>query len=189
MKKTLLAFAAAVLCMGAFAADVRYTARIDLNGTKDGVVLEKGAVGEGGWMNNASWLKEKGQDTQYLCVEFPAGADWKSASFSFTPQKDGKVNFQLLGAYVRDANKNMVPAWVIIDDINIEGATLVNPAFEEGSKNWSLGGNDKDGKASVVDGGKSGKGIKVWHNAQAIQAIDVKAGQPVKVNLSFKKAE
>lgn len=189
MKKTLLASMAALLCMGALAADVKYTARVDLNGTKDGIVLEKGAVGEGGWMNNAGWLKDKGQDTQYLCVEFPASSEWKSASFSFTPQKDGKVNFQLLGAFVRDENKTMIPAWVIIDDIKVEGATLVNPAFEEDAKSWWLGGNDKDGKASVVDGGKSGKGVKVWHNAQAVQAVDVKAGKPVMVNITFKKAE
>ncbi len=186
MKKIILSVIAALLSVGAYAAD--YKARVDIVGIKDAIVLEKGAVSDGGSMSTAGWLKDKGQDTQYLYVEFPASSEWKTASFSFTPSKDGKLDLNLKGQYMKGADGAMVPTWIVYDDIAVDGVTLNNGNFEEDAKGWWIGGNDKDGKASIV-GGKSGKGIKVWHNASATQQIDVKAGQPVKVMMIYKKAE
>ncbi len=189
MKKLMRAAMALLACAGLQAADMYYKGRVDVDATKDAIVLKKGAVSQGGYQANASWLKDKGTDTQYLVNEFaPSKGDWLNASLSFTPEKDGKVTIQFKGGWCPGDDKKPMPAWVVIDDIKVDGATLVNAEFEEDAKGWSLWGNDKDGKASIV-GGKSGKGIKVWHNAAATQTVDVKAGQEVKISFWYKKAE
>lgn len=188
MKKIFAAMAALLVCAGVQAAEIAYQGRVDINGFKEGIEMDKGATSEGGSEIYMTWVKEKEKQNQGIVVMFPATGDWKAGTFSVTPKKDGKLNISFKGAWAQDENKQTIPAWVVIDEIGIEGATLVNPAFEEDGKGWWLGGNDKIGKASIV-AGKSGKGVKVCHDASIAQDIQVQAGKPVKVMFWFKKSE
>jgi len=176
----------AALSVCAQAADCQ--GRVDVNGTKEGITLTKGQTSEGGSINNASWFKDAPEkNNQYICAYFPATAEWQKGSFSFTPDKDGKVDLQVKGAWDKEAEAQ---TWTFIDGVQAEGAEIVNGNFEDDMKGW-YAAPPKDGKgASISDVAKSGsKSIKVAHNYAASQAITVKAGQPVTITFWYKAAQ
>ncbi len=182
-----IALAVAALCIGVQAADCQ--GRIDINGTKEGISIAKGEISSGGRINNASWFKDDqaSKNAQYLCAYFPATTEWQKGSFSFTPDKDGKLDIQVKGAWDNDP---AAQTWTFIDGIQAEGLELVNGNFEDGFTGWRVA-EPKDGKgASVSDVAKSGsKSARVGHNYQATQEVKVKGGQPVTITFWYKAAQ
>ncbi len=184
MKTALIALAALALAFGAAVqAGPSNAARVDVNGMKDGINLAPGQA-EGGSVGNMGWIKEEEKKTKTITSNFPASSDWKKAIFSFTPDKDGALWINFIGQWAKDDADR---SWILFDGIQAEGAEIKNGNFEDGGKDWSLGGKIK---ASIVDVAKSGsKSVKVNHDNQAGQNIAVKAGQPVTISFWYKLAE
>ncbi|HCE43414.1 MAG TPA: hypothetical protein DET40_07685 [Lentisphaeria bacterium] len=158
--------------------------RFDVDGTKDGITLKADEISEGGWSGGASWMDAE-KNKQYVMANFHAGSDWKKGTFTFTPSKDGNVNVVLRSRWVENGGTIL---WVLIDDIKLEGADIVNGDFEKDSSAWTLNGEGNN-KASIVDKGHSGNAVRVAHDSPAMQTIKVKANKPVKVTYWFKATE
>ena len=179
----MLAMVSAALCSFARAGDVH--ARIDVNGISSGIALEGKEISAGGESVNATWEKDEKKQNCQLISYFIAGKEWKTGTFSLTPDKSGTVTLRVLGTHSNHA------AWTLITDIATTGATLTNGNFKAGLAGWTESKWTKDGsKASVTDGRTpDSKAIKVSHDCGVIQDITVIAGQEVKVTFSYKIAE
>jgi nitrous oxidase accessory protein NosD len=183
MTKTIIALAATLALGIAVQAGPSDAARIDVNPVKGEVALAPGQA-EGGSVSNQDWVKDEAKRKLTLTSNFPASSDWKKGSMSFTPDKDGVVNIGLCGQWSKDPADM---SWVLFDGVQAEGAEIRNGNFEDGAKDWWIGGKEK---ASIADVAKSGsKSVKVNHNNRATQNVEVKAGQPVVISFWYKLAE
>jgi len=189
MKKMiyLMAVLGMLICFSELYAD---NARIDVSGTKEGIKITVGTVSEKGSSYNASWMDED-KNSQYILMQLPISDEWQQGKFSFTPNKDGKVTIGLMGEWKPKDPQNpqeLIPVWILYDDIVVENADLKNGSFDGGTDGWWL--NEGEGAQYIADDGHTKKGaVKVWHNAQAFQEIDVKAGKEVTVTFWAKTAK
>lgn len=176
MKLTLPVLAAAAILPLVASADVR----IDVNGTKDGIKIQKTA-GEGFSGGKASWLPE-GQQEQRIFLQKKVSKEYQEFSFAFTPDKDGNVWLSFGG------NWNEDPAarpFILIDEVSINGEPLANGGFEDGFKGWGVGKN-----ATVSSDAKAGgNAAKVNHDNNAGRNIKVEAGKSYTVKFFAKDAE
>jgi len=181
--KLVVATAFATLCSVAHASDVH--ARIDVNGIQGGIVLEGNDISAGGESVNATWEKDEKKQNCQLVSYFIAGKEWKTGTFSFTPDKSGTVDIRVLGTHSNPS------AWTLITDIKATGTTLANGDFKNGLAGWTLSNWVKDGsKATVVDGQTpDSKAIKVSHDNGVVQSVPVVGGQVVKITFSYKVAQ
>lgn len=180
MRNLLTFFCAFSILVVAKAAEVQ--GRIDVSGVGDKIFLKPGNI-KGGHISNAGWMTgEKGK--QVIVAICPASKEWKNASFSFLPDKDGDVFLSLKGAW----NQDKTATWTLFDDVKIKGAELQNGSFESGTIGWRLDG--KGQKPSISSDAKEGfKSLKVAHDFPAVQKIKVKGGITVEISFSFKAAE
>ncbi len=186
MTKTIIALAATLALGIAVQAAPNNAARIDVNPTKDAVVLSD-AKAEGGSVAQQGWVKEEEKRKQSLTSNFPASSDWKKASLTFTPDKDGTVSFNLAGQWSKPESDM---AWVLFDGVQAEGAEIKNGNFEDDMQGWGISNWGGMPKPVIVDVAKSGsKSVKVNHNSRVAQNISVKAGQPVTISFWYKLAE
>jgi hypothetical protein len=157
-------------------------ARVDIKGTDSAVALTPGTA-EGGQISNAGWIPDPEKKKQILVTIFPASTDWKQATFSFTPSKDGSVTLILRGAWNADGTQT----WTWYDDIQATGTEIKNADFESGNDgSWTLF-DDKYRKASISDITKTGKGsVKVSQAFTATQNVAVKANVPVTITFWYK---
>ena len=133
----------------------------------------------------ATFLRKQNQEKQVLYAYFPLRGDtWKTGEFTFKSEKDGVVNFSI---YVFAGKA------AICDNIVVTGATLVNGDFEKGSTGWKLIDFKKnDGPPEILEdeGVNDSKAVKIFSDKQTVrQAIELKAGQEVKVTFSYKETE
>ncbi|HBC88854.1 MAG TPA: hypothetical protein DCZ94_18075 [Lentisphaeria bacterium] len=183
--KRLMMMAVLAVALCALAEDLKPEGRFDVDGTKDGITLKAEELSPGGWTGNASWM-DATKSKQFAMVTFPAGAEWKNGSFSFTPDKDGIVTVFLRSRWV---DKGKTAPWTLFDDITVEGSDLKNGDFEKDSPDWIMSG-EGDNKASIVGKGHSSTyAIMVSHDSFASQTMKVKAGNKVKVSYWYKSAE
>ena len=186
MKTAFVAIIAITLAIQSLAQPPSSQGRVSINGYQDGIALSPGkAIGENGAIMNANWDKDPIKGKQCITAFFPANTDWKRALVTFTPDKDGTISIQLMGAWNKDGKQD----WTFFDDIQIEGTELKNGSFEEGIANWNLFA--KDGKKATISNiSKSGeKSLKVSHDFSAVQNVYVKAAKPVTIAFWFKAAE
>lgn len=189
-----LAAALVAIAATAAAADIQ-TARIDIDGVKELVKLDGAKLLDGskGGTSAATWLPDEAKRPCYLVANFSTPIKvWTEVGFTFTPATAGKVLLTLRGPWKKKAGdtKDIELLPVTYDNIRVEGATLVNGSFEEGTPNaeqpikgWWMGA--KDGYPKIVaDPGAAKDGAKAvaaWHNGSLSQTIEVKAGTPVTV--------
>ena len=95
MKFTLPVLAAAAILPLVASADVR----IDVNGTKDGIKIQKTA-GEGFSGGKASWLPE-GQQEQRLFLQKKVSKEYQEFSFAFTPTRTATSGSPSVGTGMR----------------------------------------------------------------------------------------
>ncbi len=162
-------------------------ARIDVDGRDQGIKLLPGSRPAHGRIENAGWLQGDLKD-QDLMVEIPAGVEWASASFSFTPEKDGVVSMNVKGEWhMKDVSHPEIlkPIWILYDDFTARNAEIKNGGFAGSAEGWSLKGEAQ----FVEDRGHDKPGCaKVWHNAPAIRNLAVKGGKEVTVSFWFRRA-
>ena len=133
------------------------------------------------------WAKPKGYRLAATQRGLPTDS-WQQISFSFVANVDGDVSFILLGdGYTDPATKKQLPVWVYVDDIRVEGATLLNGDFEERQANGEARGWQAhvNSGVAICDPNLAASGswlVKVAHNRRFAQKLRLTAGQPVTVH-------
>lgn len=187
MKKilTLVAVLASVSVMA-------FQARMDVNGIKEGNNLTPGKTSEGSSLRNASWYKDEAKKKQHICFASPKlGDEWQEVEYTFTPDKDGKVNLSIRGQW-HNKKAGKKPNYVYFKEVEIiKGSTLRNGDFSKKNKDGSPAGwwYNKKGKDLPVFTEEDGVTIvKVQHDNGMAQSIPVTKGQPVTVKAKVKNA-
>jgi hypothetical protein len=169
----------------AYGADAK--ARIDISGVASKIAVIPETTGDG--VTAAPGMGVTGDAAkQTLTYQMPvADAQWKTMTFSFTPQASGKVNLSLRGEYRKDGE-----TWVYFDDLQVKKATIANGDFEEkDAKNLPANWQVKPGQhpllvqdASIVKSGKAC--VKVSHSNRMAQDLTVEAGTEVSVSVQVR---
>jgi hypothetical protein len=180
MKRSL--FLALLTTVVAWSSLLLGNARVDIDGRGEANKLEVLKAPENGTALNASWLQGE-VSKQLVTVEARAAGDWKRASFSFKPEKDGKVLVKVQGSFRTGDTARL---WIVYDDFEVTGAELKNPAFDGGADPWTL--NEPSQYLSDQGHAKSGA-IRACCFAVASQELIVKAGQPVTMSFWFKRLD
>ena len=156
-------------------------ARIDVSDPTNKNVLKPGKS-----MRVSGWLKDR-KNYNLFSSSRPLTTDkWVDYVVDFTPQQDGEVVVKLCGLWWRaKGNKSSTPIYVLYDDVEITGAELKNPGFEELDAKgkpahwWTRG--------KIVKDARTGKNaIKVSIGTNASQRIKVKKGQKVTIKAKVK---
>lgn len=158
--------------------------RIDLVSMKDNVNLEIRDPSGKFKIIDSPWYKEKRK--QSIEIRGETTEEWRSCSFTFVPDKDGKVRLRVRAPYVKPGTPPKVCAY---DNIKVEGAELKNGSFEEKtlSSGWIPGWGTKDGlMTGDADDGNSY--IRCTYAKSIGQDLVCKAGVPVKVSFMAKNA-
>ncbi len=186
MQKVITTALFILLGLGIHAEEPMKQGRVNVSGEKEGIVLVKGeAFGEGGKIMNYEWEKDPAKASRALTAFFPASQDWKKASFTFTPSKDGQVTLSIIGAY----NKDGTQTWTLIDEVTAEGTEIKNGGFESEIKSWTPF-KKADLSASISKDAKAGSNaVKLAHDYGISQEIAVKGNQEVRISFWFKAAE
>jgi hypothetical protein len=185
MKKLL--FQLAVMLVAWATPSFADTARVDIDARGDGINLEVGKPSEGVTARNASWLQGD-MNKQVIVVEARGRGDWQQASFSFTPDKTGKVLLQIKGEWrvASGSTGTLKQVWMLYDDFEVKNAELRNSGIDGGTDGWKLGGDAQ----YVADLGHAKPGcIKAWQGGQAVQELTVKAGQEVAIGFWFRRPD
>ncbi len=143
-----------------------------------------------GSVGKANWLSSAAANERLSDVTFPIGFnEWSSSTITFTPAADTTVTLSLLGPWTKTGDRQEV----LYDNIEITGATLTNPDFEEtgreGFKSWdsapvSLTSWPLDSAEPL-----SGKHLATaWNNRTLSQKFSVKAGTEVSLVVHAKAA-
>lgn len=165
-------------------------ARIDLGTPRGPVRLKVIEPSDGVKAGYASWLGKGDRDSMVVTHIDLDGQTWAPFSFTVEPLADGALDLNLKGKFIKGGGE----LWVIYDDLQVEGATLANGDFEQGSdvKGWTLDWVKSGKKAELVHGdglvqqGKSA--LRVNHDAKAGQTLQVKAGQRITISGSVRLA-
>ena len=176
---------AIVLAMTGFAAEPTGYARFSISGSGSKINLTSGTASSGGSVENISWGNES-ERKQGLLVEIPLTTGWNEFSFSFTPDKDGTVQLDLLGQDKNDADNKRIPVYTFYDDITATGAELKNGDFESSGEGnlagWYFWNPDAAHPARIVcdtsaHGGKYF--AAAWYQGHIVQHIKVAADKVV----------
>ena len=139
----------------------------------------------------AEWAKPAGCYLSATLKDLPTDK-WKEMTFSFTPQEDGVVRLNLMGAHfaVPGVGKS-IPVWVYNDDLRIEGADLVNGDFEGPGNKGVPNGWRPDTRPGlwIRDSRLAASGeycVKTSHNHRFAQQIAVTKGRTVTVRVKVR---
>lgn len=175
-----VAVLSALTSISAYAADGK--ARIDISGTASKIVVLPEVAGDGVAVTPGMGVTGEAAK-QVLTYQMPVDAgQWRTMTFSFTPQASGKVNLSIRGEYRKDGE-----TWVYFDDLQAKGASVTNGDFEEkGAKNLPANWQVKPGQFplmvkddTIVKSGKSC--VKVSHGNRMAQDLSVEGGKEVTV--------
>ncbi len=176
---------AIVLAMTGFAAEPTGYVRFSISGSGSKINLTPGTASADGSVENISWGNES-ERKQGLLVEIPLTTGWNEFYFSFTPDKDGTVQLDLLGQDKNDADNKRIPVYTFYDDITATGTELKNGDFESSSEGnpagWYFWNPDATHPARIV-GDSSAHGGKyfaaAWYQGHIVQHIKVTADKVV----------
>jgi hypothetical protein len=140
---------------------------------------------------DVGWRGEGMADTG-ATAQARAREAWREVWIEVVPERDGKLQINFQGEHYRKQSEEDVRL-VWVDQIQVEGAELINADLEELQpdgvpRGWRFSGPvspeaiNRDG--SVAAGGKVC--VAVWYGAQLRQTVDVRAGQPVRVTAKFR---
>ena len=166
---------------------------IDVDGRKDAVVMEP----VGGCQHYpARWVKPRGSYLRGQTGDLTSGA-WQDFKVAFTPLRDGVVSLHIRGRpHASAADNKLLPVWVYVDDIVVQGAALTNGGFEETDARGLPAGWDHflpshspllpflvKGEESAHTGKHC---VKVWYNGAFSHRLSVKEGQKVTVSATVR---
>ncbi|MFA6104425.1 MAG: hypothetical protein WCV67_19620 [Victivallaceae bacterium] len=168
-----------------FAAEPAGCARFSVSGSNSKINLTPGTASSGGSVENISWGSES-ERKQCLTAEIPLADGWSEFSFSFTPDKDGPVQLDLLGQDKNDADNKKIALYTFYDDITVTGAELKNGNFEsfseENPAGWYFWNQDANHPARIVCDANAHGGkyfAAAWIQGHVVQHIKVTANKAV----------
>lgn len=190
MRKIIVALLVVVFGVGLYAQTMK--ARVDIKGL--GVPLKPVSGPDKGFLKYIHWGKKEQRKFNLTGETAPLSKNkWGKASFSFIPEKDGKVVISLAGNWSRSKGKKGLNAcWIYYDMVTVEGSSVKNGDFENVSKKGGAAYWRCSKEAYVTSGTDfvSGKAaVKVWHNKRCTQVVKVKKGQKVTITVNVKAAE
>jgi hypothetical protein len=156
-------------------------ARFSINGSKSKINFTPGTASAGGSVQNIHW-GSPAEQKQALIVEVPLTSGWNEFSFSFTPDKDGQVQLDLIGQDKNGSDNKKMAIYTFYDDITATGAELENGGFEsldgDNPAGWWFWNPDANHPAQIVcdtnaHGGKYF--AAAWIQGAVVQNINVKA--------------
>jgi len=161
MKKILFLLACACLTAGAQNSRVKF----DVDGRSQKIPFAQLAAGKELRAEHASWIKDETDRQNYLIVNTVGSLTdaWRNFEFSFVPQKDGIVSFNL-----RSMFKNQDGwAWTAYRNIEITGAEYKDNEWRTGPGRFQ---DTPDGKVFYAA-----------HDASTVRNVQVTKGQQVTV--------
>lgn len=155
--------------------------RIDIDSRRRPLPLKAGPGCE-----VAAWAKPVGCYISATVDNVPADR-WTEMTFSFTPEDDGVVVLKLMGAGFRvPGSDTFIPVWGYMDDLRVEGATLVNGDLEAPGRKGTPNGWLPEVKPGlwIHDPRLAASGeycVKTSHNDRFAQPVTVTKGRTVTV--------
>ncbi|MBM3501594.1 MAG: hypothetical protein FJX74_23310, partial [Armatimonadetes bacterium] len=144
-----------------------------------------GSVGYCGWLG-------AGKERTGVTCEKALGRAWEQVWVEFVPQGSGEVDIDLQSEwYAAEGAGDVRLVWA--DDVEVQGAEVANPGFEEADADgrpvgWRFTGdfaaNRYERGGGVARGGRSC--VAVWYGSQARQAFRVEAGRTYRVSAWFR---
>lgn len=160
-------------------------ARIDFL-LRDDVRLTVVEIGVGGEAKESTW-----NDTRSLVCTFPASSDWRTASVTLRPSRDGRVVLLPMGERQASAS----PMFIRYDKIEADDGSVKNGEFKHLDDKriplwWTLSSFTKsqEATATVLDtGARDGsRAIRVWHDSRFVQTLSLKADIPVTFTFRYR---
>jgi len=174
----------ALVCTGIFLFGITTWAvdprgRIDICGEKN-TLIAPGISPEGGSLSNPNGQIVYSQGNALIDEK------WENYKFSFIPQTDGAVYILLKAIYfVKEGEEKSTSIWVRWDDVNVDGASLVNGDFEKADINGKLEGWNTNPHNYIDEEGN--KCVRVCHDSYAVQRIAVTKGREVTITAKVKR--
>jgi hypothetical protein len=111
---------------------------------------------------------------------------WTPFCFEFTPENDGELLLLLMGRGFRsNIDNSLVPIWTYTDNVQVDGAEVINGGFEEiGPNGMPIGWTASGAPLVVRDGSVAAEGkccVKTWHDGRMTQRLKASAGKPVTI--------
>ena len=160
--------------------------RIDIDSRSKPVMMKAGkgcAVG--------AWAKPAGCYISAGLKNLPTDR-WKEMTFSFTPQEDGIVTLKLMGAGVHvPGTGEILPVWGYMDDLRVEGATLINGDLEAPGHKGAPNGWHPEIRPGlwIHDPKLAASGeycVKTSHNSRFAQKLALTKGRTVTVRVKVR---
>jgi peptidoglycan/xylan/chitin deacetylase (PgdA/CDA1 family) len=142
-------------------------------------------------LGSCGWLGAGKERTGASCDK-ALGRDWEQVWLEFVPEGSGQVDIDLQGEwYAPEQAGDIRVVWA--DDVEVQGAEIVNPGFEDLGPDgrpagWRFTGDFPEGRydrsGRVAHGGRSCVGV--WYGSQARQTFTVEAGRRYRVSAWFR---
>lgn len=136
----------------------------------------------------ALWEKDPALRERQIDFQFPIHWwKWQTATLSFMPSADGKVDLVLNGPWTAGADGSPVRREILWDDLSATGTTLANGSFEETTTSgpsgwqapWAPYPTPSEWPLAKSEAAAGNHLAATWHNRPLSQALTVKAGQRV----------
>ena len=179
-----------VLVSWAAAAPPARYGRIDVYSADGAFEVRDVSASTGAQILDVGWRGEGMADTG-ATAQARARETWREVWIEVVPEQDGKLQINFQGEYYRKQSAEDVRL-VWVDQIQVRGAEIVNGDLEELQdgvpRGWRFSGPASPEAVSsdgaIADGGDVC--VAVWYGAILRQAVDVQAGQPVRVTAKFR---
>lgn len=163
--------------------------RMDIKTLGQGFELKNLNASEGTKAEYPTWIKDVSRHRLNASYrKSMSSPEWTTINCRFTPAADGKVKMTLQGKYSKAD-----PKWILIDNVKVTGAKILNGDFEEGNHSksrpmkWEFNKSENQTAEYVKGGAASGEySIKVCQKWRATQEFTVKKDQEVVVILQGK---
>lgn len=193
MKKLITLALAALAAIAAQAANSFL--RVDINAIDQQIALTKPysdcmVVSPMNWIKNA----ENRKYTLSAAMNDPLSeSEWEDFSFSFTPEKAGKLRVSIGGQWAKEEAER---GWLLVDSITVNGKLIANGDFKQTytgqygkviPKKFALDPGSK--VLYIPDGGKEKTpAVKVNHDHRLFFNLPVEAGKSYELSFTVKAA-
>ena len=176
--------------LAGFALAAQNPARVDISGVPS--IPLKFTEQSGVRIGYGTWQKPQ-HVKMYLSATLDPADEWRKGEVSFTPEKDGRVRFELLGPQIRGGKKTRhKPEGVLYDNVRIDGKLIPNGDFEAGRKGFSFVAREKLYPGRILFNpamAKSGDACALaWHDGPVAFGYPVKAGKRVTLSFDYRSA-
>lgn len=142
---------------------------------------------QSGFSRNPKWARDKDKTISSRGKAL-TNKGWEDFEFSFIPLDDGTMKLVLMGRCLREKDSTVnIPVWVCWDNVQLDGADIVNGDFERKNDQGDIIGWEMKKENIIQEDGNTY--IKSWHNAGVSQSINAKKGRKVTIKAKVKRLD